>query len=881
MSGYPTNDYYYSSNNNYPPPQRQQTYDYNSPRAAGLPSQPKKSYNNTRGVGFDSPPQRQQTQQLQRQASPTTYNSPSYPPVNQHDYYEQPPESNDYYYDQAPLVRQNTNESYGNNAQYGQWNNHEVLDFNEKANKRKSIRHVELTNGNLILDCPVPDKVLRNVRYTTEDEFTRMRYTAVTCDPDKFIQSGYLLRPHIYGRSTELMIVMTMYNEDDQLFIKTMSSAIKNVAHLCTRDRSKTWGKDGWKKIVVVVVADGRNKINKRVLKVLGAMGVYQDGIMQDDVAGNPVTGHLFEFTSQLMVDSNFDIRGADKSIPPVQVLFCLKEKNAKKLNSHRWFFNAFAAQLNPNVCVLLDVGTKPSHTSIYHLWKAFDREPNIGGACGEIKAELGKGCMNLINPMVASQNFEYKMSNILDKPLESVFGYISVLPGAFSAYRYRALKNTAPGKGPLASYFKGEKLHGSGDAGIFEANMYLAEDRILCFELVTKKHEAWKLKYVKSAKAETDVPDNVPEFISQRRRWLNGSFFAAFYSIAHFTRIWSSGQPILRKFLLSIEFIYNAIQLLFNWFALGNFYLAFFFLTSATTANPATDPFGGYGSNLFDVSRSIYIMVIVTIFISSMGNRPQGSKWLYTGCIILYAIIMATMLYCAGYTVYLSLKEAKDINFHSFAAIKKALQTATFRDIVISLASTYGLYLFSSIIHGEPWHMFTCLIQYILLVPFYVNILMVYAFCNTHDVSWGTKGDNGSSGGGNGAQPVSGKDGKKLMQVQIPTERHDINAIYDNLVGELKVKQHEVKEHRDAATKKDDYYKLFRTNLVLSWMFSNAVLIVFFTSNTWAEYIKSHSLGDASYNPYLTFVFWSVAGLSAFRVFGCVWYLVLRLIFG
>ena len=62
-------------------------------------------------------------------------------------------------------------------------------------------------------------------------------------------------------------------------------------------------------------------------------------------------------------------------------------------------------------------------------------------------------------------------MSNMLDKPMESVFGYISVLPGAFSAYRYIALQNDKDNTGPLASYFKGEILHGR-DTDIFTSNM-------------------------------------------------------------------------------------------------------------------------------------------------------------------------------------------------------------------------------------------------------------------------------------------------------------------------------------------------------------------------------------------------------------------------
>jgi Chitin synthase len=81
------------------------------------------------------------------------------------------------------------------------------------------------------------------------------------------------------ARKTELFIVMTMYNEDEELFTRTMQGVIRNVAHLCTRERSKTWGKEGWKKVVVCIVSDGRQKINSRTLSVIASMGCYQDGV--------------------------------------------------------------------------------------------------------------------------------------------------------------------------------------------------------------------------------------------------------------------------------------------------------------------------------------------------------------------------------------------------------------------------------------------------------------------------------------------------------------------------------------------------------------------------------------------------------------------------
>lgn len=152
---------------------------------------------------------------------------------------------------------------------------------------------------------------------------------------------------------------------------------------------------------------------------------------------------------------------------------------------------------------------------------------------------------------------------------------------------------------------------------------------------------------------------------------------------------------------------------------------------------------------------------------VCSLGNRPQGSKFTYGAAMILFGICNVVALWCAAYTVYAAAPKtiAEWRRFGHLISTNAAL-----RDIVISLSATYGLFFISSFLHAEPWHMFTSFVQYMFLLPSYVNILMMYAMCNLHDVSWGTKGDNGAAKDLGGAKKVADKDGKDVYEVELPS---------------------------------------------------------------------------------------------------------------
>lgn len=210
-----------------------------------------------------------------------------------------------------------------------------------------------------------------------------------------------------------------------------------------------------------------------------------------------------------------------------------------------------------------------------------------------------------------------------------------------------------------------------------------------------------------------------------------------------------------------------------------------------------------------------VYIVLLVIQFIIAMGNRPQGFKWAYILSIVFFALLMVYIMFCTLWITVVGVDSAIEQARESDDMFVTLINQSAFRQVIVAVVSTYVIYFVASFLFLDPWHMFTSFIQYIFMSPSYINVLNIYAFCNTHDVSWGTKGDNTVSTELGVVKAKKGKDGEHHVEVEVPTEEKDLNEQYEEHCQDLKRVVVPVHEKRDAKTKQEDYYKAFRTRLV------------------------------------------------------------------
>ena len=220
----------------------------------------------------------------------------------------------------------------------------------------------------------------------------------------------------------------------------------------------------------------------------------------------------------------------------------------------------------------------------------------------------------------------------------------------------------------------------------------------------------------------------------------------------------------------------------------------------------------------------------------------------MFMSSIIVYSIIMAYTVFASIYIVITQFK-SKNTSF--------TLGDNVFTNLIVSTGSTMGLYFLMSFLYLDPWHMFTSSAQYFALLPSYICTLQVYAFCNTHDVTWGTKGDNvihidlGAA--------VSGKG--NTVELEMPSEQLDIDSGYDEALRNLRDRLEVTPPSISEAQQQEDYYRAVRTYMVIAWMVANAILAM-----AVSEAYSSTHVAD---NFYLKFILWSVAAVALFRALG------------
>ncbi|KAA0168994.1 hypothetical protein FNF31_00155 [Cafeteria roenbergensis] len=526
-----------------------------------------------------------------------------------------------------------------------------------------------------------------------DPEVTLVDYTPITAA--RPIDNRAPLRPSSMNRTIKLCIVITMYNEGGKeldLTLKAIAANMVNLERMCGIS---------WKEVVVLAVQDGRMKMHKSMEAYVTKHRIWDRRMLLAEHNGAPVTCHVFERTVNLARSrTNRDY------YPSMQVIFAAKEKNGGKLNSHLWAFSAFTRQFQPEFLLLLDVGTMPREFAIPRMVRAMQVNPQVAGVCGEIAVHKA----NYFSFVQAAQAFEYAIQHVLDKSYESVCGFIGVLPGAFSAYRWKALRGE-----PLNQYFLLEEIPFR-EVEPAIANMYLAEDRVLCYELVAKRRRNYTLHYVNDAVAETDIPTTLVDLIKQRRRWLNGTFFALIYVLIGFPRLLGrSDHTFVRQLVLSVQFLFNFVQMVISWFAIGSLFLSLFLIYSLAFAQVGPEA----GSAIMWAFAASFVIIILAQLLLALGNQPNEVARVYYATTVGLGVIMYFSIVLSAW--HLSSGEL---------------------DIIVLIAAvvTFAVYGLCSALHWRLDVATASIAQYLFMLPTFVTTFAIFSFSNLQDISWGTR---------------------------------------------------------------------------------------------------------------------------------------------
>ncbi|WP_198118668.1 hypothetical protein [Massilia rhizosphaerae] len=410
--------------------------------------------------------------------------------------------------------------------------------------------------------------------------------------------------------------------------------------------------------------------------------------------------------------------RGAHRPGDPttaVQLLIAVKQENHGKLDSHWWFYRIFCPHLNPAYCFQMDVGTMPTEQALQAMTTAFQGDPCLGAVASSIMPPPPSGPADLLH---CWQYVSFANSTLLDWPAENTVGYLSVVPGQLSAIRWEAISGRAidgaqeEGWDPLAVYFKGLEA-----LTPYESMLYAAEDRVLCREIVSDPQVAWTISHIDRAMAVTDPCNSWGELLRQRKRWSNGYMACRVNFIKKLPGFIANPTVSMhRKIRSATAGIYHSVMLVNDWLVTAVSILLLQALTGH--ASSLVSRFAWASGGLRASFWAAMCALLVQFFICYRGSLSARSLAFFRFSIALQGSVFAVSL-CVALL---------------FGRTSELIPTTAFIVAALPLASLLG--------HRRQTRALLTSVPIVAITGYFVTPLMwMYAVCNAHDSSWGTKG--------------------------------------------------------------------------------------------------------------------------------------------
>ncbi|MEM1392998.1 MAG: glycosyltransferase family 2 protein [Cyanobacteria bacterium P01_H01_bin.150] len=537
--------------------------------------------------------------------------------------------------------------------------------------------------------------------------------------------------------ASSVVTCLTIYNEDGVEFARSIAGLARNIEYC------QSFATSGSRReFTICIIADGRDTIHPTTLHwaiKLGLLSNRENSLKKTDnlASGNHLSIYkkilstkkvariaeevarehnlsLVELLRQKDIQSekNYSYLSNSQESCNFTVIFCIKEENTGKLDSHWWFYNRLCPVIQPDYCIQMDVGTVPEDKTIQRLCQTLDYDKQCGAAAAAILTTPPKHLWKIVDSW---QYATFVWDKTTDWAVQALCGYLDVLPGQFSIIRWTALSTDSPleqhpkRRSPLKQYFRGlEKLPP------LESNLFLAEDRVLGFEIIAQPQTDWTIKYVPDAIAITDECKSLSELLKQRRRWINSGNIAILYNAVRYCFNRHSQTKI--KLIKVSAMIWNILETIIAWF------LPFLIFTPLLLLGiQSNDIFAG-NQLLVEIIPKIVVTFLLTWFIQLLLCFKNKLTQNWTN-IIFYTtfLIQMSILFCLKLLLI--------------------VQNPLFGILTIGVMLICPLITIRKISPGLFKQFIPSMLTYVLGGHVLHLLLTTYAVVNLHDCSWGTKG--------------------------------------------------------------------------------------------------------------------------------------------